>query len=73
LPETLRQPLDIVLFHSARAAEIFVALGAPNAGRLTAGCLSGVIAQAAAMATWKRILVASRPREEDLLAATLGG
>jgi uroporphyrinogen-III synthase len=73
LPETLRQPLDIVLFHSARAAEAFVALGAPNAAELTAGCLSGLIAQAAAKATWKRILVASSPREEALLAATLGG
>lgn len=73
LPAALRGPLDIVLFHSARAAETFVALGAPNAARLIAGCLSPAIAEAAGKAAWKRIITAPHPREDDLLAATLGG
>jgi uroporphyrinogen-III synthase len=73
LPEALRQPLDIVLFHSARAAETFLALGAPNASQLIAGCLSPAIADAAGKTSWKRIVIAPRPREDDLLAATLGG
>lgn len=73
LPAALRQPLDVVLFHSARAAETFVALGAPNASELTAGCLSAAVAQAAGKTSWKRIITAPRPREDDLLTATLGG
>ncbi|MGQ0532096.1 MAG: uroporphyrinogen-III synthase [Caulobacteraceae bacterium] len=73
LPDVLREPLDIVLFHSARAAETFVALGAPNASLLTAGCLSAGIAEAANKTSWKRIVTAARPREDDLLTATLGG
>jgi uroporphyrinogen-III synthase len=72
LPEALRGPLDVVLFHSARAAETFIKLGAPNAAELTAGCLSGAVAEAAAKSTWRRIVTAPRPREDDLLTATLG-
>lgn len=73
LPEALKHPLDIVLFHSARAAETFVTLGAPNAAQLTAGCLSAAIAEAAAKTSWKRIITSPHPREDDLLTATLGG
>lgn len=73
LPETLRKPLDIVLFHSARAAETFIALGAPNAGRLTAACISASVAAAVEKTSWKRIITAAHPREDDLLTATLGG
>jgi uroporphyrinogen-III synthase len=73
LPEALRGPLDIVLFHSVRAAETFVALGAPNTRELTAGCLSAPVAEAAGKTSWKRIVTAARPREGDLLTATLGG
>jgi uroporphyrinogen-III synthase len=73
LPDALQGPLDAVLFHSARAAQTFVTLGAPNAARLTAGCLSAAIAEAAAQVRWKRIATAPRPREQDLLAVTLGG
>jgi uroporphyrinogen-III synthase len=73
LPEALTWPLDVVLFHSARAAETFMALGAPNAAQLTAGCLSEAVAKAAAKTYWKLIITAPRPREDDLLAATLGG
>lgn len=73
LPDALKQPLDIVLFHSARAAETFVALGAPNAKGLTAGCLSATVAEAAGKTSWNRVVIAPRPREDDLLTATLGG
>jgi len=73
LPDAFHNPLDVVLFHSARAAEIFAKLGAPNAMRLTAGCLSEAVAAAARLTAWKRLIVAPTPREEALLAATLGG
>ncbi|MBL8546053.1 MAG: uroporphyrinogen-III synthase [Hyphomonadaceae bacterium] len=73
LPDALREPLDIVLFHSVRAAETFLALGAPNAVQLTAGCLSAAVAQAAGGTSWKRIVTAPKPREDDLLTATLAG
>lgn len=73
LPDAFTQELDIVLFHSARAAETFAQLGAPNAAQLTAGCLSEAVAEAARLTAWKRIIVAPAPREEALLAATLGG
>lgn len=71
LPEALTGPLDIVLFHSARAAETFIALGAPHAAELTAGCISASVAEAAGKTNWKRIVTAFRPREDDLLTATL--
>lgn len=73
LPPALTQPLDIVLFHSVRAAETFSALGAPNASELVAGCLSAAVAEAAGRTSWKRIVTAPFPREDDLLTATLGG
>jgi uroporphyrinogen-III synthase len=70
-PSALLQPLDIVLFHSARAAETFVGLGAPNADQLTAACLSQAVAGAASMANWARIIVSPAPREDALLHAAL--
>jgi uroporphyrinogen-III synthase len=70
-PAALLQPLDIVLFHSARAAETFVQLGAPNAGQLTAACMSQAVADAAGKARWARIIVAPAPREDALLMAAL--
>lgn len=73
LPEALNGPLDIVLFHSPRAAQRFVELGAPNAVNLVAGCMSTAIAEAAGQTSWKRIITAAKPREDDLLTATLGG
>ncbi|MCC6788250.1 MAG: uroporphyrinogen-III synthase [Hyphomonadaceae bacterium] len=73
LPAALNGPLDIVLFHSPRAAQRFIELGAPNAANLVAGCMSAAIADAAGKVSWKRIITAPRPREDDLLAATLGG
>lgn len=72
LPEVFRQSLDVVLFHSARAAATFAALGAPNAQNLVASCLSEAVAEAARVTAWKQLIVAPTPREEALLAATLG-
>ena len=71
LPEAFLAPLDIVLFHSVRAAEIFLALGAPGAERLVAGCISPAVAEAAAKTAWREIVVAPAPREDALLSATL--
>jgi uroporphyrinogen-III synthase len=73
LPDAFRAPLDVVLFHSVRAAETYLALGAPNAGQLVAGCLSAAVAEAAGKTSWKRIITSPHPREDDLLTATLGG
>lgn len=71
LPPELQQPLDIVLFHSTRAAETFVTLGAPNAAKLTAACMSDAVAQAAGKTQWARIIVSPAPREDALLRAAL--
>jgi len=73
LPPALLQPLDIVLFHSARAAETFVRLGAPNSATLTAACLSPQVAEPLRHAPWRQLIVAPAPREEALLDAALGG
>lgn len=72
VPPALLEPLDIVLFHSARAAETFVRLGAPKAEELTAACLSNAVAEAAAGAKWARVIVSPAPREDALLRAALG-
>lgn len=71
MPAPLLHPLDVVLFHSARAAETFVRLGAPNAQQLTAACMSEAVASAASAARWGRIVVAAAPREDALLRAAL--
>jgi uroporphyrinogen-III synthase len=73
LPAVYNEPLDIIAFHSARAARAFAALGAPNAGRLIAACISPAVAAAAAKAKWARVVVASAPQEEALWRATLEG
>jgi uroporphyrinogen-III synthase len=70
-PPEILQPLDIVLFHSARAADTFVKLGAPNAEKLTAACISQAVADAAGRAKWARIIVSPAPREDALLRAVL--
>lgn len=72
LPPAFNKQLDMVLFHSARAAQTFVALGAPNADKLTAACISQAVADAAAGATWAKIIVSPAPREDALLSAALG-
>ncbi len=71
LPPQLLEPLDVVLFHSARAAETFVRLGAPNAAHLRAACISAAVAAAAAEVKWGRTIVAPAPREDALLRAAL--
>ena len=73
LPAALSGPLDIVLFHSARAAEILISLGAPGADGLTAACLSPAVADAARKVAWRRIIVAPAPREDVFLTAALSG
>lgn len=71
LPPVYHGPLDVILFHSARAASCFLSLGAPNADRLIAGCISPNVAETAAKVSWARLIVAPRPREDDLLDAAL--
>lgn len=73
LPDAFSGPLDAVLFHSPRAAAIFIALGAPNAAALTAGCFSANVAQAARKTPWKQVVVSPAPREDAFLTAVLGG
>lgn len=72
LPAAFAGPLDVVLFHSARAAETFVRLGAPGAEHLTAACISPAVAAAARKAVWKCVVVAPAPREDALLRALSG-
>ena len=69
LPTAFSEPLDVVLFHSARAAHIFVGLGAAHGGELIAVCLSDAVAEAARKTAWKQLIVAAAPREDALLAA----
>lgn len=71
LPMALRGPVDVVLFHSARAAETYLALGAPDSERRIAACLSPAVAAVAGQTAWARLIVAPRPRENDLLKAAL--
>jgi uroporphyrinogen-III synthase len=76
LPSTLTDEIDTILFHSARAAEIFVSFGAPRANQLTAACLSAAVARAASDSperriVWARLIVSPHPREDALLHAAL--
>jgi uroporphyrinogen-III synthase len=73
LPDAFNTQLDAVTFHSARAAETFVALGAPGAAQLTAACFSQNVADAASVASWKRLIVSPAPRDEALLDALFSG
>ena len=73
LPDAFNAPLDAVTFHSARAADTFVALGAPGAAQLTAACFSQNVADAAATAPWRRLIVSPAPRDEALLDALFSG
>lgn len=71
LPYPLLGPLDLILFHSPRAAAAFRGFGSPGAGDLACACLSPAVAAAAGSA-WKRVIVAPAPRESALLEAALG-
>lgn len=72
LPKAFDDPLDVVLFHSTRAAEIFVRLGADKAVGLRAACFSEAVAHAARAAAWAALTVATAPREQALLDAAFG-
>ncbi|MGE0597200.1 MAG: uroporphyrinogen-III synthase [Hyphomonadaceae bacterium] len=72
-PPAFSQPLDLTLFHSPRAARIFVGLGAPGAAGMSAACLSEAVAEEARKAPWRSVIVAPAPREDALLQAALGG
>ena len=80
LPPALAAPCDAVMFHSARAAHIYAAFGAPQANQRVAACLSQAIADAALVSpenrdlgriAWRKLVVAARPREDALLQALL--
>jgi|CXWL01.1.fsa_nt_gi uroporphyrinogen-III synthase len=73
LPTPFEGPLDCVLFHSPRAAMIFLTLGAPSAELLTALCLSPAVAAAAAPTRWASLIVSPSPHEGALLDAGLLG
>lgn len=74
LPEPLkRADIDVVLFHSPRTIGAFLDLGAPNAARMRAGCLSHTISALARTIAWADIVVAPVPREDVLLRAALAG
>ena len=65
---------DAVLFHSARAADVFGSLGAPNAEQMFAVCISARTAERAKSASkrgWKGLIVAPYPREDALLEAAV--
>lgn len=70
-PPGLFAPIDVVLFHSARAAEAYISFGAPQAARRTAACMSARVAESAAKTSWARLIVAPRPREDCLLDTAL--
>ncbi len=63
--------LDRVMFHSARAGEVFLRFARVAAPRLTAVCISEAVADAVRDAAWSRIIVAERAREDALLSAAL--
>lgn len=66
--------IDIVLFHSARAAEAFNRCAKPEAhlDRITALCLSEAVAAAARVRDWRAVVAAQEPRETALLALIPG-
>jgi len=76
LPAELAQSFDVILFHSARAAEIFAGFGAPYADRAAAACLSAAVARAAVNSPlgpviWRRVMVAPHPHDEALVEIAL--
>lgn len=72
LAEALKNgALDRVVFHSARAAHVFHSLAGAHATHLTAVTLSPMVAKAAQVSPWARIIAASAPREDALIEAAL--
>jgi uroporphyrinogen-III synthase len=72
LPPHYREKLDVILFHSGRAARVFAQYGAPNAERTVAACLSEQVAEPISTAKWRKLIVSPAPREDALLKAALG-
>jgi uroporphyrinogen-III synthase len=72
LPEAFSERLDVVLFHSARAANALVQLRPAGAEKMTAACISPAVAEAVSALPWRRLLVAPAPREDVFLKAALG-
>jgi len=68
-PPALRERVDVVLFHSARAVDAYVRVGAPDSAQRIAACLGPRISGEALRLPWKKIVVAPAPREEALLHA----
>ncbi|MBL8548795.1 MAG: uroporphyrinogen-III synthase [Hyphomonadaceae bacterium] len=65
--------LDIVLFHSPRAAHIFRQLAPHAPAMLAAACLSEAVAFAATVAgRWREVIVAETPTDAALLTAAFG-
>jgi uroporphyrinogen-III synthase len=71
LPDTFNGPLDIVLFHSPRAAQTFADLGAPRSEHLIAACFSQNVADATSTVPWARLIVSPAPREDVFLKSAL--
>lgn len=70
-PEALAVPFEVILFHSARAASVYIGFGAPNSAAAIAACISQTVADAASAVPWGRLVVAPQPREDALLDAAL--
>jgi uroporphyrinogen-III synthase len=71
LPAAYLQPLDMVAFHSARAAQAFARFGAPHAAQRIAVCLSPAVAEAAKAVDWARVVVAAAPQDDALWSAAM--
>jgi len=67
-PAVLHEDYDVILFHSARAAQTFRTLGAPGMERAIVGCFSQAVAEAAGIG-WRRLVVSPAPREDAFLDA----
>lgn len=70
LPNVLvTEDIDVMLFHSARAAEAYFLERSPRAAERIAVCLGPRIAEVAQKILWKRLIVAPAPREDAILDA----
>jgi uroporphyrinogen-III synthase len=71
LPAAYLQPLDMVAFHSVRAAQAFAGFGAPHAAQRIAVCISPTVAKAAEAVDWARVVVAAAPQDDALWSAAM--
>ncbi len=70
-PAGLLAPADAILFHSARAARVFLAFGAPGAAHLRAVCISPAVAEVIAGLSWTDLALAATPTDGALIAAAV--